>query len=252
MPSTPRIFVSYSHKDETPWKTWIVSHLRVAERQGDFTIWDDRQIRGGDAWRAEIEQALASSDIAVLLISRHFLSSDFVMDHEVQAVLRRSQEHGMSIYPILITPCTWKRIGWLASLNIRPTDGVPLSSFREADRDQVMADMAAEIGRSLHQDEAGETLSDDTDASVSRPAPPPEIARSMGVTHWWRSSSTTIRATVLGTVFGGLALLWGVVSTLVLDVPACDAIASSGGVVVCDDVTGDIQTQAGPANGGAN
>jgi len=242
MTEKPSLFISYSHKDEDPWKTFVTSHLKVAERQGDFTIWDDRQIRGGGEWRAEIEAALASADIAIILISRHFLTSDFIMNHEAQAALRRMADDDMKIYPILISACTWKSVDWLARLNMRPTDGTPLNSFDDADRDHVMTKLAAEIASILHPNEAGEQGDQQLVRGLASPSSMGEQPR---LSAWWRAASIEVRATVLGTVFGLLALVWGVLSSLLPDAPDCNATAETGGVVVCDDVHGDIQTSAG-------
>lgn len=65
--------------------------------------------RGGGDWQAEIDAALAKADIAVLLISRHFLTSDFILDHEVQTMLQRHASQDLALYPILISDCTWDR-----------------------------------------------------------------------------------------------------------------------------------------------
>lgn len=93
MSETPTIFISYSHLDET-WKDLMVSHLKVAERQGAFEVWDDRRIKCGDDWRDEIDKALHCADIAVLFISRYYLTSNFIMDDEFEKILKRKQEDG--------------------------------------------------------------------------------------------------------------------------------------------------------------
>lgn len=201
------IFISYSHQDETPWKGFVVSHLEVAERQGVFDVWDDRRIKGGGNWQGEIDAALAKADIAVLLISRHFLTSDFILDHEVQTMLQRHARQDLALYPILISDCTWDKVPWLHALNIRPIDGTPLNSFDEAERDQVMTDLASEIGRMLHSDDDGMAFS-------RRPAGKqrlPSGARQRS-SAWWRSASVGRRATVVGTLLAALALVWAVIS----------------------------------------
>jgi hypothetical protein len=96
MSDRPTIFVSYSHEDED-WKDLVVGHLQVAERQGVFSVWDDRRIGGGGAWREEIDQALEAAEIGVLLISRHFLNSSFIMDHEVRVLLERRKREGLRL-----------------------------------------------------------------------------------------------------------------------------------------------------------
>lgn len=246
MSDKPTIFISYSHKDEIPWKDFVVDHLRVAERQGDFAVWDDRRIHGGDAWRAEIDKALECADVAVLLVSRYFLTSNFIMDHEIQTMLRRRTEHGLLVYPILISACTWQRVDWLASLNIRPTDGNPLNSFEDAERDQVMTTLAGEIGRLLHPEDRAA----DEEAPSLRSSP--GNRKRSGAFGWWRSAGVGLRATVLGTVFGGLALLWGITSAFLPATPDCDASAENSSVAVCGDVTGNIGAGIGapPADEG--
>lgn len=158
MEDRPKIFVSYSHKDEVPWKDFVVSHLRVAERQGEFEIWDDRRIHGGGDWKAEVDAALASAHIAIVLISRHSLTSDFILDHEIRTLLDRRAEEGLIIYPILLNDCNWTRVEWLRSLSLRPHDGVPLAGMENVERERVMAAIAMEISEILQSKPDAEEL----------------------------------------------------------------------------------------------
>jgi hypothetical protein len=81
-----KIFISYSHKDEK-WKDKLVEQLRVLELEGYCSLWDDRKIEMGVDWFPEIEKALQDADIAVMLISAHFLTSKFIRDQEVPRIL---------------------------------------------------------------------------------------------------------------------------------------------------------------------
>ena len=245
----PTIFISYSHKDERPWKDFVVDHLRVAERQGDFAVWDDRRIQGGGEWRADIDVALEHADIAVLLVSRHFLTSNFIMDHEVQALLRRRKEQGLLVYPILISACTWQSVDWLAQLNVRPTDGNPLNSFDDAERDLVMTALADEIGRLVYPAHDAADADGINDTSSTDSLPRSHIR--FGAFDWWRSAGIGLRATVLGTAFGGLALLWGITSTFLSNTPDCDVSAENNSVAVCGDVQGNIGAGVRPVDNGA-
>ncbi|MGI9437795.1 MAG: TIR domain-containing protein, partial [Geminicoccaceae bacterium] len=152
MTDRPTIFISYSHRDEKPWKKLVEDHLRVAERQGVLTVWEDRQIGGGDDWRDEIDDALETADIAVLLISHNFLTSNFIMNHEVSALLERKKRDGLRLYPILVTSCTWQTVDWLERLNIRPLDGRALADFKGNHRHATAAGMAAEVAGLLRED----------------------------------------------------------------------------------------------------
>jgi hypothetical protein len=53
----PTVFISYSHKDED-WKDRLLEHLGALKPQGGIEVWDDRKIRGGDEWPAEIWKAM--------------------------------------------------------------------------------------------------------------------------------------------------------------------------------------------------
>jgi internalin A len=78
--SKPKVFISYSHAGEKRWKNRLQKHLKVLERHGSLICWDDSQILAGQEWRAEIKAALDSADAAILLISPHFLGSNFIND----------------------------------------------------------------------------------------------------------------------------------------------------------------------------
>jgi HTH-type transcriptional regulator/antitoxin HigA len=80
--SKPKVFISYSHADEKRWKNRLQKHLKVLERHGSLSFWDDRRIAAGQEWRAEIKAALDSADAAILLISTDFLGSNFINDEE--------------------------------------------------------------------------------------------------------------------------------------------------------------------------
>ncbi|HEX4951897.1 MAG TPA: SUMF1/EgtB/PvdO family nonheme iron enzyme [Thermoanaerobaculia bacterium] len=144
-PQPAKVFISYSHKDEA-WKDRVVSHLQVLAHQGLLAVWDDRQIDAGDDWYAAIESALESCDVALLLISRDFLNSGFIRREEVPRLLRRREEAGVRVIPVILWPCSWDQVDWLKPTQARPTDGKPLASFkRKAEAEQALADLAKEV-----------------------------------------------------------------------------------------------------------
>ena len=186
MTDKPTIFISYSHKDERPWKELVEGHLRVAERQSEFLVWSDRRMAGGDAWRKVIDRELEAADIAVLLISHNFLTSAFIMDHEVNVLLERKQQEGLRLYPILIRSCNWSSVDWLENLTIRPLDGKALASFRGDGRDSATAGMAAEIGRLLKEDKKSDEEIDELRAEAET------LGEKLGVTEEAVQSFLTI------------------------------------------------------------
>jgi hypothetical protein len=77
----PKIFISYSHKDEE-WKDRLLTHLNVLAKQNRLEVWDDRRIAAGDEWLPEIEQAINFCHVALLLISANFLTSNFILNEK--------------------------------------------------------------------------------------------------------------------------------------------------------------------------
>ncbi len=139
-----RIFISYSHQDEA-WKERLHTHLKVLEQQNLLAVWEDRQIAAGNDWFPEIEQALNSSQVAILLISADFLSSKFILGEEVPRLLKRRKEEGLRIIPLMIGHCAWEAIDWLCSIQGRPLDNKPLADLSKTKRDKCLKDLALEI-----------------------------------------------------------------------------------------------------------
>ena len=135
----PTLFISYSHQDEE-WKDRLVTHLKVLQMQGLLDLWDDRRIGAGIDWHPEIQAAMNRAHVAVLLVSADFLTSEFILGEEVPRLLQRRDEEGLRIFPVIVRPCAWQRVEWLARMQARPKDGRPLSA---GDEHQIDADLAA-------------------------------------------------------------------------------------------------------------
>ncbi len=140
----PQVFISYSHQDET-WKDRLVTQLQVLVHQGLLDTWDDRRIGFGDDWKPQIDTALQNAKAAVLLISANFLTSKFILGEEIPTLLQRRDAAGLHIFPVIVKPCAWRAVDWLAKMQCRPTDGRPLSGGTEHQIDTDLAAMAHEI-----------------------------------------------------------------------------------------------------------
>lgn len=138
------IFISYSHKDES-FKDKLVTQLGVLQKEGLLDIWEDRCIEAGEDWYKKIEEAIQVASVAILLVSADFLTSKFILGEEMPRVLKKSKEEGLVIFPVIIKPCPWKQVGWLARMNLRPKDGRPISGGNDYQIDTDMASIAEEI-----------------------------------------------------------------------------------------------------------
>jgi TIR domain-containing protein len=138
-PAGKRIFVSYSHKDyeDTSVVRQVFTHLYGLKQSfPDLEIWiDQKMIRVGDQWLPEIDEALAAADLAVLVISPEFLASPFIMEKELERLLKRRNESGLRLVPILLKPCGWPN--WLAATEMRPRGDLALSEIHTKDPSAV-------------------------------------------------------------------------------------------------------------------
>ena len=140
----PTIFISYSHEDEA-WKDRLVTHLGVLQREGLLNWWDDRRIGAGEGWYQEIQEAMDAASVAILIVSADFLTSNFILSEEVPRLLERRDEEGMRIFPVIIKPCAWDEVKWLARMQVRPRDGEPLSAGNDHQIDVNLVAIAKEI-----------------------------------------------------------------------------------------------------------
>jgi hypothetical protein len=142
--SEPLVFISYSHVDKR-WKDRLEAHLRLLQFEGVLEIWTDRQIGPGQDWYQKIEDAMYRASAAVLLVSANSLTSKFILREEVATLLQRRNREGLPIYPVIVRPCAWQQVAWLARMQCRPTDGRPLSCGTDHQINSDLADIAGEV-----------------------------------------------------------------------------------------------------------
>jgi hypothetical protein len=145
----PKVFISYSHKDEA-WKDKLLDHLSVVAREEDFEVWQDRKIEPGSEWYEAILRQIEEAGIAILLVSVDFLKSDFIRNEEVKRFLeRREKQNGFRIYPVIVHECPWRRVPWLSQLQARPVDGQALSQWEGHRLNQELTKITEEIANLL-------------------------------------------------------------------------------------------------------
>ena len=176
MAERPNVFISYSHKDEV-WKDRVVAHLRVLEMEGALDVWDDRRIGAGHDWRPEIEQAIERAKIAILIVSKDFLTSKFIREQELTKILAGRTEGRLRVIPLIAEPCAWQAVSVLKGIQARPRDGRALSAGSAHQIDADLTDLAVEVVSGLQPSGAGSP-------SVLESAQPSGVARSTWVLAW--------------------------------------------------------------------
>ncbi len=130
-----QVFISYSHADKR-WLTALETLLRPLTRSEAITIWSDTLIQPGAQRQQQIEDALNSAAIAVLLVSPHFLASDFIAEHQLPPLLLAAQDEGLKILwvPVSFSLYEATPIGQYqpAIDPNRPLDSLPAPAARKA------------------------------------------------------------------------------------------------------------------------
>jgi len=142
-----QVFICYSRKDKK-WKDRIVKHLTLLEMQDELIAWDDGKIKPGANWEEEIEQALSRATVALLLVSADFLISDFITKKEIPTLLKKHQEKGVTILPVLLYPCMWNKVDWLKKMQFFHREkvlGKYESDDKKVKREQLLTELGDEI-----------------------------------------------------------------------------------------------------------
>ena len=139
-----KVFVSYSHVDRE-WRQRIQTHFAVLEWQDLIETWSDTRIKIGATWADEIDNALATCQVAVLVVTPNFLASKFIRN-EIRTIFDNHARSGLSILPVIARPCAWRLVDFLKDIQCRPVDGRALSLGSEPQIDEDLAKLTYELG----------------------------------------------------------------------------------------------------------
>lgn len=144
------VFISYSHQDKQ-WLERLQVFLKPLEREGLIQRWDDTMIRPGQDWQREIEQALQSARVAVLLISADFLASDFINGNELPPLLERHANEGAVILPLILSPSRFAKTPNLARFQAVNLPTRPLIALSRAEQEAILVELTEAIEAALEQ-----------------------------------------------------------------------------------------------------
>ena len=102
-----RVFISYSRNDSA-WVTELTTMLSPLIRNNALDVWYDKDIKPSQEWRDEINQALASTSVAVLLVTPSFLNSAFINDEELPYFLNAAKTENVKILWALVESCFYE------------------------------------------------------------------------------------------------------------------------------------------------
>jgi len=133
------IFISYSHQD----KSWLEKFLKIIkpiERLNLISVWSDRSIQPGKEWEIEINEALNKTDVAILMVSKNFLASDYIQEYELPFLLNAVQNKGIKLFWMLIGTCLVD-LTELSKFQAAHDISSPLNSLPPSKQDQILVDI---------------------------------------------------------------------------------------------------------------
>ncbi|MBV9705893.1 MAG: toll/interleukin-1 receptor domain-containing protein [Chloroflexi bacterium] len=135
------VFISYAHADEA-LREELEKHLSSLQREGLIATWKDRDIVAGTDWATEIDDAINSASVILLLISADFVASDYCYQIEMRRALERHQAGQARVIPIALRPVDWSEVPF-AHLQALPTNAKPVTTWDNLD--EALVDVATGI-----------------------------------------------------------------------------------------------------------
>ena len=137
------LFYSYAHEDET-LRDELQGHLKLLERRGLLAPWHDRRIVPGADWSGAIDSNLRSAELVLLLVSKDFIESDYIMGTELAVAMQRQAERAAVVVPIVVRavdfdPDDAQELPFLRLQGL-PTDLRPVTSW--PNRDEAWTNVA--------------------------------------------------------------------------------------------------------------
>jgi hypothetical protein len=142
-----RIFISYKHAvSNKKVLDRLLFQLYDLEKKGLIDVWSDLKIEPGMIWPPEIEKALSSATVAVLLVSVEFMASDFIREKELPVLLERAGRQEVTILPLILDAAIlWtEERKYSAFQSVNPPDK-PLLKMSVPKRDDYLANTARRI-----------------------------------------------------------------------------------------------------------
>ena len=76
-------------------------HLKLLQREGKINTWQDRDIEAGALWDEEIRNNLDKADIILMLVTRHFLASDYCYGKEMMRAIERHEQGAVRVISVI-------------------------------------------------------------------------------------------------------------------------------------------------------
>lgn len=134
------IFCCYARKDRQLLED-LKTHLMPMQRSGHIMIWADTDIDAGIEWEKEIDKHLNSAQIILLLVSPHFIASEYCYSKEMIHAMQRHEAGEAHVIPIILRSVLWENTPF-GKLQVLPTGAKPVIGPLWHNQDEALFDVA--------------------------------------------------------------------------------------------------------------
>ncbi|MBB5284259.1 hypothetical protein HNQ92_002402 [Rhabdobacter roseus] len=147
------IFIYYSHNEEK-YKNEIVSSIEGIRQTGlDISYWVDDKLHSGDDFLVTIKEKLNKASIAIIIVSRSFMASEFIQKIELPALLDAAAEKGTRFLIVVAQKCHFEDTPLGKYQTVKPnTPDNPLNSMTDPEQDLVYYNLIKDIKRKISEE----------------------------------------------------------------------------------------------------
>jgi len=141
------VFLSYAQEDQEDeaLRQVLLSHLSNLIKERWIALWDVSKIVPGTDRARVVRGHLNCASVILLLMSAALQRSH---DDEIQQAVRRREDAGAVVIPILLRPVDWQNTR-LAPLQPLPSNGQPITTW--LNKDGAFVDIVAGIRRAIEE-----------------------------------------------------------------------------------------------------
>lgn len=140
-----QVLISYNHIDKK-WLERLRTMVMPLVRDNKIDLWDDTRIQAGTEWREEIEKALLSAKVAVLLVSPDYLASEFIAKHELPPLLDASHNDDLTIIWIPVRASMYRETE-IARYQAAINPEKPLAQMRGPEQEKTLVAIGEVLNR---------------------------------------------------------------------------------------------------------
>lgn len=148
-------FISYSSADRK-YLDGLRNQLSYSIRKWNLKVWDNTQTLPGGKWHEELEQALQSTKVAVLLLSPDYFASDAIVTYELPTLLKAAKEEGVILLCVILKFCHFEQSELAEFQSVNPPSR-PLDMMNSSQRNKIWNEVAERVRKILsnEQEEGG-------------------------------------------------------------------------------------------------